>query len=205
MYAYIKGTLEEITEDNIVVEAGGIGYNVKVSTATAQLLPGLGNEVKIYTYTLVREEAFSLYGFLTRDDLEIFKKLITVNGIGPKGGLAILSVMSADDLRIAVLSGDAKAIARAPGIGSKTAERVILDLRDKISLEDTLKNIGGAPASSAASPDGAVDNAMIKEAVEALTALGYSATDAASAVRKAEITEGMTVEALLKSALKHIF
>ncbi len=206
MYAYIKGTLEEITEDNIIVEAGGIGYNVKVSAATAQLLPGLGNEVKIYTYTLVREDTFSLYGFLTRDDLEIFKKLITVNGIGPKGGLAVLSVMSADDLRIAVLSGDAKAIARAPGIGSKTAERVILDLRDKISLEDTLKNIGGTPDSSAVSPDGTgMDNAMIKEAVEALTALGYSVTDATSAVRKVEITEGMTVETLLKSALKHIF
>ncbi len=206
MYAYIKGTLEEITEDNIIVEAGGIGYNVKVSAATAQLLPGLGNEVKIYTYTLVREDTFSLYGFLTRDDLEIFKKLITVNGIGPKGGLAVLSVMSADDLRIAVLSGDAKAIARAPGIGSKTAERVILDLRDKISLEDTLKNIGGTPDSSAVSSDGAnSDNAMIKEAVEALTALGYSVTDATSAVRKAEITEGMTVETLLKAALKYIF
>ncbi len=206
MYAYIKGTLEEITEDNIIVEAGGIGYNVKVSAATAQLLPGLGNEVKIYTYTLVREDTFSLYGFLTRDDLEIFKKLITVNGIGPKGGLAVLSVMSADDLRIAVLSGDAKAIARAPGIGSKTAERLILDLRDKISLEDTLKNIGGTPNPSAVSPDGtSMDNAMIKEAVEALTALGYSVTDATSAVRKVEMTEGMTVETLLKAALKYIF
>ncbi len=206
MYAYIKGTLEEITEDNIIVEAGGIGYNVKVSAATAQLLPGLGNEVKIYTYTLVREDTFSLYGFLTRDDLEIFKKLITVNGIGPKGGLAVLSVMSADDLRIAVLSGDAKAIARAPGIGSKTAERVILDLRDKISLEDTLKNIGGTLDSSVVSSDGAnSDNAMIKEAVEALTALGYSVTDATSAVRKVEMTEGMTVETLLKAALKYIF
>ena len=105
MYAYIKGTLEEITEDSVVVETGGIGYNVKVSTTTADLLPGIGSEVKIYTYTLVREDAFSLYGFLTRDDLEIFKKLITVSGIGPKGGLAILSVMSADALRFAVMAG----------------------------------------------------------------------------------------------------
>ena len=142
MYAYIKGTLEETTEDSVVVEAGGIGYNIKVSTATAELLPGVGNEVKIYTYTLVREDAFALFGFLTRDDLEIFKKLIAVNGIGPKGGLAILSVMSADALRFAVMAGDAKAIAKAPGIGAKTAERVILELRDKISLEDTLKGLG---------------------------------------------------------------
>ena len=141
MYAYLKGTLEEVTEDNIVVEVNGIGYNVKVSGTTVEMLPGMGNEVKIYTYTLVREDALLLYGFLTRDDLEIFKKLITVNGIGPKGGLAILSVMSADALRFAIMAGDAKAIAKAPGVGNKTAERVILDLRDKISLEDTLSKL----------------------------------------------------------------
>ena len=110
MYAYIKGILEEITEDAVVVEAGGIGYNIKVSASTADLLPGIGSEVKVYTYTLVREDAFSLYGFLTRDDLDIFKKLITVSGIGPKGGLAILSVMSADALRFAVMAGGAKAL-----------------------------------------------------------------------------------------------
>lgn len=207
MYAYIKGTLEEIGEEAVVVEAGGIGYNIRVSTATAQLLPGVGNEVKIYTYTLVREDTFNLFGFLTRDDLEIFRKLITVSGIGPKGGLAILSVMSADDLRFAVMAGDAKTIARAPGIGAKTAERVILELRDKISLEDTLKGLG-APDSVAAG--GAVgvqggDNLMKREAIEALVALGYSASDATAAVKKVEITEDATSETILKLALKHMF
>ena len=108
MYAYLKGTLEEITEDAIVVEAGNIGYNVKVSATTVELMPGIGSEVKIYTYTLVREDTFSLYGFLTRDDLEIFKKLITVNGIGPKGGLAILSVMNADALRFAIMASQSR-------------------------------------------------------------------------------------------------
>ncbi len=207
MYAYIKGTLEEIAEDNIVVEAGGIGYNVKVSTTTADLLPPLGNEVKIYTYTLVREDTFSLYGFMTRDDLEIFRKLITVNGIGPKGGLAILSVMSADALRFAIMAGDAKAIAKAPGVGSKTAERVILDLRDKISLEDTLRGLG-EPAPSvngALSSGGSQDNLMKKEAIEALVALGYSASDATTAVKKVEVTEDTTVESILKAALKYMF
>lgn len=207
MYAYIKGTLEEIAEDNIVVEAGGIGYNVKVSTTTADLLPPLGNEVKIYTYTLVREDTFSLYGFMTRDDLEIFRKLITVNGIGPKGGLAILSVMSADALRFAIMAGDAKAIAKAPGVGSKTAERVILDLRDKISLEDTLRGLG-EPAPSvngALSSGGSQDNLMKKEAIEALVALGYSASDATTAVKKVEMTEDTTVETILKAALKYMF
>lgn len=207
MYAYIKGTIEELTEDAVVVEAGGIGYNIKISTATAGLLPGAGNEVKIYTYTLVREDAFSLFGFLTRDDLEIFKKLIAVNGIGPKGGLAILSVMSADDLRFAVMAGDAKAIAKAPGIGAKTAERVILELRDKISLEDTLKGLGepaDASGSAAAGAQGG-DNLMKREAIEALVALGYSASDATAAVKKVEITENATSETILKLALKHMF
>ncbi len=207
MYAYIKGTLEEMAEDNIVVEAGGIGYNVKVSTTTADLLPPLGNEVKIYTYTLVREDTFSLYGFMTRDDLEIFRKLITVNGIGPKGGLAILSVMSADALRFAIMAGDAKAIAKAPGVGSKTAERVILDLRDKISLEDTLRGLG-EPAPSvngALSSGGSQDNLMKKEAIEALVALGYSVSDATTAVKKVEVTEDTTVESILKAALKYMF
>ncbi len=206
MYAYIKGTLEETTEDSVVVEAGGIGYNIKVSTATAELLPGVGNEVKMYTYTLVREDAFALFGFLTRDDLEIFKKLIAVNGIGPKGGLAILSVMSADALRFAVMAGDAKAIAKAPGIGAKTAERVILELRDKISLEDTLKGLGepaGASGNAAGAQGG--DNLMKREAIEALVALGYAASDATAAVKKVEVTEDTTSETILKLALKHMF
>ena len=206
MYAYLKGTLEEITEDNIVVEVGNIGYNVRVSTTTADLLPPLGGEVKIYTYTLVREDTFSLYGFLTRDDLEIFRKLITVNGIGPKGGLAILSVMSADALRFAIMAGDAKSIAKAPGIGNKTAERVILDLRDKVSLEDTLRGLGEpVGVTSAVSGGGSPDNAMKKEAIEALVALGYSASDATAAVKKVESTEGTTVESILKRALKYMF
>lgn len=210
MYAYLKGNLEEVTEDNIVIEVGGIGYNVKVSTTTADLLPGLGSEVKIYTYTLVREDALSLYGFLTRDDLEIFKKLITVNGIGPKGGLAILSVMSADALRFAIMAGDAKSIAKAPGVGAKTAERVILDLRDKISLEDTLRILVSEAdtrnSKADAGSEGAVlDNVMKKEAIEALVALGYSASDATAAVKKVEINEKTTVESILKLALKYMF
>ena len=206
MYAYIKGILEEITEDAVVVEAGGIGYNIKGSASTADLLPGIGSEVKVYTYTLVREDAFSLYGFLTRDDLDIFKKLITVSGIGPKGGLAILSVMSADALRFAVMAGDAKAIAKAPGVGAKTAERVILDLRDKISLEDTLRGMGGDLGSGqAADASGTADNLMKREAIEALVALGYSASDATAAVKKVEAGAEATSETILKQALKYMF
>ncbi|MBQ8596671.1 MAG: Holliday junction branch migration protein RuvA [Lachnospiraceae bacterium] len=203
MIAFVRGIVEDLTEDNIVVDVGGIGYNVKISAGTAALISGIGDEIKLYTYTSVREDAFQLFGFLTRDELEIFKKLITVNGIGPKGGLSILSVMSADDIRFAVISGDAKMIAKAPGIGKKTAERVILDLKDKISLEDTLmhKEMAGAGAAGAAGNDNQAGN----EAVEALTALGYSASDAVRAVKSVPITEDMDVEDILKLALKNMF
>lgn len=208
MIAYIKGEIADISEDNLVLETNNIGYNIKISTGTAGLLPGIGEEVKIYTYTYVREDAFLLYGFLTKDDLEIFKKLITVNGIGPKGGLAILSVMSADDLRFAIIAGDAKAIAKAPGIGAKTAERVILDLRDKVSIEDSFVNREAAALKGvAAGKDAGVAGVAVarNEAVEALAALGYSASEALKAVKQVEITEDMTTEDILKQALKKMF
>ncbi len=205
MIAFVKGQIEEISEENVVVDIGNVGVNVKISARTASLLPGIGKPVKLCTYTLVREDTFNLYGFLTKDDLTIFKKLITVNGIGPKGGLAILSVMSADDLRFAVLSGDAAAIARAPGIGKKTAERVILDLKDKISLEDTLIH-KEMQAMGEESPDAGDEYiAARNEAVEALVALGYSSADALRAVKSVPGGESMDVEALLKQALKNMF
>lgn len=200
MIAFVKGRIDEITEENVVVDIGGIGCNVKISSETAALLPGINEEVKLYTYTCVREDLFHLYGFLTRDDLEIFKKLITVNGIGPKGGLAILSVMSADDLRFAIIAGDAAAIAKAPGIGKKTAERVILDLKDKVSIEDTFVS-----REIADQTEKSVDKQAKNEAVEALTALGYSASDAMRAVNMVSIEEGMSVESILKLALKNMF
>ena len=206
MFAYIKGEIIDISEDNLTLEANQIGYNIRISTGTAGLLPSIGEEVKIYTYTYVREDAFLLYGFLTKDDLDIFRRLITVNGIGPKGGLAILSVMTADDLRFAILSGDAKAIAKAPGIGVKTAERVILDLRDKISLAESLEksfgtneNYSGQAAQAAGNQKAAKTR---NEAVEALSALGYSPSEALKAVKKVEITQDMDTEEVLKQALR---
>jgi Holliday junction DNA helicase RuvA len=201
MIAFVKGSIEDIAEDNVILDTGGIGYNIKISGQTAAALPGIGKEVKLYTYTCVREDAFLLYGFLSRDELEIFKKLITVNGIGPKGGLSILSVMSADDLRFAIMSGDAKAISKAPGIGAKTAGRVILDLKDKISLDDTLIKremndyAGNVPAGNSAG----------NEAVEALIALGYQPGDALRAVKKVNPTPEADAETILKLALKNMY
>ena len=202
MIAYVNGIIDDIAEDNVVIDVGGIGYNVKISADTASRLPGTGEPVKLYTYTSVREDAFLLYGFLTRGDLEIFKKLITVNGIGPKGGLSILSVMNADDLRFAIMSGDSKAISRAPGIGVKTAQRVILDLKDKIEIDDTM--IGKEINNYSVNPV-AADSAQKQEAVAALVSLGYGQAESLKAVNSIEGIEGMDSGAVLKAALKKMF
>ncbi len=201
MYAYIKGELAEKNIDSIVVEAAGVGYLIYIPTQYFDMLPDEGEDVKIYPYLCVREDAMILYGFLSKDDLEIFKLLITVSGIGPKGGLAILSTLSADDLRFAILSGDSKAISKAPGIGAKTAQRVILDLKDKLSLEDAFeKKLENQASGAAVSMNSTVKN----DAVMALNALGYSSTESLKAVSKVDITEDMDVEDVLKLALKNM-
>ena len=198
MYAYFKGKIAAREPDLVIIEVNGIGYNIRISAGTASLLPPVGEEAKLYTYTSVREDAIALYGFLTKDDLDMFKLLIGVNGIGPKGGQSILSVMSPDDLRFAILSGDAKMIAKAPGIGSKTAQRIILDMKDKVSLEDTLHTDSGEVRIDSSVSDSA------REAVEALTALGYGVTEATRAVREVKDAEQMSVEDILKASLKHL-
>lgn len=203
MYAYLKGIVQDIREDNMILEVNQVGYNIKIAPAAMERIPAIGDMMTVYTYTCVREDTFCLYGFSSQDDLDIFKKLITVNGIGPKGGQAILSVMSADDLRFAIVSGDAKAIAKAPGVGTKTAERVILDLRDKVSLEDTLAHLGADVEKTGT--DSGVSQAASKEAIQALAALGYSASEATKAVKQVEVTPDMDTEAILKAALKLMF
>ncbi len=199
MYAYIKGEIVDITDDNLVLECNNIGYNIRIPLSVAQRLPGIGADVKIYTYTSVREDAFNLFGFLSKDDLEIYKKLIAVNGIGPKGALSILSAMSADDLRLAILSGDAAAIAKAQGIGKKSAERIILELRDKVSMMSK-SDLDSEDLTTGTS----VDTGTKNEALEALVSLGYTPSDALRAVRQIEITEDMDAGTVLKQALKII-
>ncbi len=200
MFSYIKGELAEINIDHIVIDVNGIGYQIFIPTNTLNYLPSIGESVKIHTYLYIREDAMILYGFLTKDDLEMFKLLITVSGIGPKGGLGILSTLSSDDLRFAVLSGDSKAISKAPGIGAKTAQRVILDLKDKISLEEAFEQKLENNKNISQSENNSVKN----DAVLALTSLGYSSTESLKAVSKVEITEDMDVEAVLKASLKHM-
>ena len=202
MIAYVNGIIEDITADNVVIDVNGLGYNVKISSDTAMRLPGIGEQVKLYTYTCVREDAFTLYGFLSRNDLDIFKKCITVNGIGPKGAQAILSVMDADSLRYAILSGDTKAISKAPGIGAKTAERLILDLKDKLKIDDDM--IQREIAANDRQPMKAMSD-QVAEAVEALVSLGYGRTDSLKAVNAIENLESMDAGAVLKAALKKMF
>ena len=203
MIAYLNGRVADISEENLVIEVAHIGYNVRVPASVTALLPPVGEEVRIYTYMSVREDAVALYGFLTKDDLEMYKQLITVSGVGPKAGLAILSALSADELRMAVISQDAKAIAKAQGIGAKTAQRIILELKDKISLEDTVFRKDSVSDAAVIPASGDIGRAKA-EAVEALTALGYSSSDALRAVKAVE-QDDMDVEALLKAALKKMF
>lgn len=202
MISYIRGTLAEKNEDSAVVEAHGVGYQIFVPVPVLSELPPLGESVKIYTYFSVREDGMSLFGFLSRQDLAMFKQLIGVNGIGPKSALGILSALRPDVLRMAVASGDAKTISRAPGVGPKTAQRIILDLKDKIRPEDVLA--GGLEESLAVPEEISGVGQAGKEAVEALTALGYSAAEAAGVVKKVKITEEMTAEDVLKGALRHL-
>lgn len=201
MYAYIKGTLTDVEENLVVLEAGGIGYNIYTAGQTMDYLPSVGEELKLYTYLHLREDVMMLYGFLTKDDLKVFKLLLGVSGIGPKGALAILSVMTADDLRFAVLADDAKTIAKAPGVGAKTAKRLILELKDKLSLEEAFEQkLANTNAERMPNQITGIKN----DAVQALVALGYSSTEALKAVNAVEITEDSDVEDILKAALKNM-
>lgn len=201
MISYVRGELVAIEEDKVIVDVNGVGFGVFMPAQSMNYLPMIGEEVKLHTYMNVREDALQLYGFLTRDDLKVFKLVIGVSGIGPKGGLSILSQMSPDDLRFAVMANDAKTIAKAPGIGKKTAEKLIIELKDKLDIEDVLnKTVDDSNVVNLSN----ASNEVQAEAVQALVALGYGSMEATKAVKKVPIEEETTVEELLKSALKNI-
>ena len=205
MIRYIKGTLEMIEEDAVILDNQGIGYRILVSSAVMDRLPVMGGEMKLYTYLNVREDAMQLFGFGSADDLEIFQMLITVSGIGPKAGLSILGTLSADDIRFAVLADDAAAIAKAPGVGAKTAKKVIVELKDKIAAKETVDAVlEKAAGKGAVKEENSGVSKASAEAVEALAALGYSAAEALKAVKQIENAGELTTEELLKQALKLI-
>lgn len=199
MIKYLNGTLAEVDVDSIVVEVNGIGYGVNVPVSVIENVREIGSKIKIYTYMNVKEDDVSLFGFLTKDELEIFKRIISVSGIGPKGGLAILSTLSADDLRFAVLSDDAKAIAKSPGIGLKTASKLILELKDKFDLQEAFDKKSANMAQVSVK-----NNSEAQDAIEALVALGYSSSDALKAVRSLDIDDSVPSGQIIKMALKVI-
>lgn len=201
MIRYIKGTLALIEDAAVVVDNQGIGYRILVPVSLLETLPPLGGEMIFYTYLNVREDAMQLFGFASLDDLEVFQKLITVSGVGPKAGLGILGALSADDVRFAVLSDDAATISKAPGIGIKTAKKLIVELKDKLDIREVVEGIQGE-GFSGKEQENALHREAVSEAVEALTALGYSATDAMKAVRQVDGGAGMSTEELLRQALK---
>ena len=202
MISFIRGTVADLTETSVIVESGYIGFEINMTgNALAQL--HIGQEVKLHTYFQVREDAMQLYGFWHKDDLQVFRLLLSVNGIGPKAALGVLSGLSADELRFAVLSDDVKTLSRAPGIGKKTAQKLILELKDKLKLEDAFEKKLMHEQENADLNDTDVHDGR-QEAVEALTALGYSSSEALKAVHKVTDVDPGDVEAILKAALKQL-
>ena len=204
MIAYIKGEVAWIEEERIVLESGNIGYNIMMPASSFDTQDLVGKEVKIYTHLNVREDAMQLYGFLNLDELKTFRLLLGVNGIGPKAALGILSGLTTDELRFAVLSDDVKTISKAPGIGKKTAQKLILELKDKIDLEEVFETKQEHVRETEGKMESKDENAAKKDAVDALTALGYSSTEALRAVRQTGVTQDMDVETILKLALKNM-
>ena len=203
MISFIRGLVADTTENAVILENNGIGYEIFMTGSSIEQVSRIDGGVKIHTYFQVREDAMQLYGFLSKDDLEMFRLLLNVNGIGPKAALGVLAGLTADELRFAVLSDDIKTISKAPGIGKKTAQKLILELKDKLKLEDAFEK-KLAHEQEAASVSGFLIHDGRQEAAEALIALGYSSTDAMKAVRKVTDVSPDDVEALLKAALKQL-
>ena len=177
MYAFIEGEVCEKLNGSLVLLASGVGYQLNCSNNTLMAAPALGEKMRCWTYLSVREDAMELFGFATREEKEMFLQLTSVSGIGPKTALGVLGSMPLKDLNLAILLGDVNALSRAPGIGKKTAQRIALELKDKISQADVSAAVPAQSASvSALSPD------AVTEAIEALTALGYSSTEARNAI-----------------------
>ena len=202
MIAFLKVKIEELEDTKAIVDVNGVGYGVFITGRDASVLSGNRETIKLHTYLQVREDAMQLYGFLKKDDLHVFRLLLGVNGIGPRAALGILSALSANDIRFAVLAGDAKAISRAPGIGAKSAQKIILELKDKFDLQETFDSSLAETENDTAVTVG--DRQIQDEAVQALVALGYPAGESLKAVRSVQQTEDMTTEDLLKAALRNM-
>lgn len=197
MYAYIKGTLTEINKESIVVDNNGIGYEIYVSGLLISHLPVIGSEVTIYTYLHITENDQTLFGFYSKAEKEMFLLLISVNSVGPKSALSVLSILEVEDLKFAIISEDKNTIKKANGIGDKAAQRIIIDLKDKVSIEEALSE----KASKAASEEDQAAQMAKSDAVLALNALGYSNTEILKAVSKIENINELDTQQIIKAAL----
>jgi Holliday junction DNA helicase RuvA len=185
----------------VILENNGIGYGINSSMNTIASLPAMGSDVKLFTKLIPKEDSLTLYGFIDKEELNMFELLLSVSGIGPKGALAILSSMTVSDIHFALASSDAKAFAKVPGVGKKTAERVIIDLKDKVDIIGAFEE---KITSDLSKPKVAVSTTVKEEVLEALVSLGYSPSNAARALDKMTITESTTTEQLLSDTLKQM-
>ncbi|MBR1861704.1 MAG: Holliday junction branch migration protein RuvA [Lachnospiraceae bacterium] len=207
MFAFVEGLLDDLNMDSCVVDVGGFGVNVGITSRTAIALPGIGEHVKLYTYTSVREDGISLYGFDSRDDLGMFKKLISVSGVGPKVALALLSSMESETLKLAIISEDAKSISKAQGVGAKIAQRIVLELKDKVKMSDEaiISELKSGGASDKVKSLNLQMSSEMEDAVSALTALGYGITEARNTVASLPGAESMESGEILSAALKVLY
>ena len=200
MISYVRGELVQAMDTYAVLDVNGFGLRVFLTGRDLSALPPNGEEVRFHTYFMVKEDAMQLYGFLRPDDLEVYKLLLAVNGIGPKAAMGILSALSADDIRFAVLSGDEKTITKAPGIGKKIAQRIVLELCDKMSKEQ-LETASAASPVAAAAVSGGVNHTQ--EAVAALMVLGYTQAEALHAMEGLDAA-GMEADEIIRQCLKKL-
>ena len=201
MIAYVKGSLAYTTENAAVVDVGGVGYLVNVSTATISRLPQRGGDVQLFTYLQTTESGQSLHGFLSQEEVRLFMLLISVSGIGPKVATAILGTFSPQEIMMAIVAEDAAALSKAPGVGKKTAQRVMLELRDKIKTSDTWSD--SAATQSMGTMAQGVGSSAKQDAMDAMLALGYGRAEAMQAVLEVAEDE-MTADAIIRGALKKL-
>ena len=199
MFAYIKGTIEAKGNDSVIVEAGGIGYRIYTAMSTLNAIGQTGTQVKMHTHYYVREDLVALYGFYTMEELGMFDMLLTVSGVGPKAAISMISTLSPSRFALAVVSQDSKSLTKAQGIGTKMAQRIILELKDKISKEQLTAK--GAADSGINVEEGS--SSALSEAISALMVLGYNSFEASNSVNRV-YTEGMGVEEIIMNALKSL-
>ena len=198
MYAFFKGTVESIYSDYLILDTGSMGVNIIMSASELDRI-NISDELKIYTYTSVREDAITLYGFLSREKLDFFKLLLTVNGVGPKLAIGIAGC-NTEDVKTAIVAQDTKALSKLPGVGAKMAGRLALELKDKVLLFTSIDS--GIDTVSSNISDNNTGNTLIGEAVSILTALGYSSSEALRAIRSVDISDDDTAESLVPKALR---